>query len=143
MLDAIAVGSSEFGPSLPVRTGEALSSDDVRALIRETIEQSAGRGGAVIVAHGASYAVPPGPEALRVLVTASLETRATRVRSTEGLDEARAVRAVKDSDAGRRDYLRRFYDVDEELPTHYDLVVNTDVLSIEQAAELLSHAVSS
>ena len=143
VLDAIAVGSSEFGPSLPVRTGEALSGDDVRALIRETIEQSAGRGGAVIVAHGASYAVPPGPEALRVLVTASPQTRATRVGSTEGLDEARAVRAVKDSDAGRRDYLRRFYDVDEELPTHYDLVVNTDVLSIEQAAELVSHAVSS
>jgi len=50
---------------------------------------------------------------------------------------------VKDSDAGRRDYLRRFYDVGEELPTHYDLVVNTDVLSVEQAAELVSQAASS
>jgi cytidylate kinase len=47
---------------------------------------------------------------------------------------------VKDSDAGRRDYLRRFYNVDKELPTHYDLVVNTDVLSVEQAAELVSRA---
>ena len=62
--------------------------------------------------------------------------------SAEGLDEARAARAVKDSDAGRRDYLKRFYDVDEESPTHYDLVVNTDVLSIEQAAELVSKAAS-
>ncbi len=142
VLDAIAVGSSEVGPSLPVRTGEVLSSDDVRALIRETIEQAAGRGDAVIVAHAASYAVTPGPEALRVLVTASPQTRAARVRSVEGLDEVQAARALKDSDAGRSDYLRRFYGVDEELPTHYDLVVNTDVLSIEQAAELVSQAVS-
>jgi cytidylate kinase len=47
---------------------------------------------------------------------------------------------VKDSDAGRRDYLRRFYNVDNELPTHYDLIVNTDVLSVDQAAELVSQA---
>ena len=68
VLDAMSVGSSELGPSLPVRTGEVLSSDDVRALIRETIEQAAGRGDVVIVAHAASHAVTPGPEALRVLV---------------------------------------------------------------------------
>ena len=142
VLDAIALGSSELGPSLPVRTGEVLSSDDVRALIRETIEQAAGRGDAVIVAHAASYAVTPGPEALRVLITASPQTRVARIRRAEGVDEARAARALKDSDAGRSDYLRRFYGVDEELPTHYDLVVNTDVLSIERAAEVVSQAVS-
>ena len=143
VLEAMALGSSELGSSIPARTGEALSSDDIRALIRETIEQAAARGNAVIAAHAASHAVTQGPEALRVLVTASPQTRAARVGKAEGLDEARAVRAVKDSDAGRRDYLKRFYDVDEELPTHYDLVVNTDVLSIEQAAELVSRTASS
>jgi cytidylate kinase len=47
---------------------------------------------------------------------------------------------VKDADAARRDYLKRFYGVDEELPTHYDLVVNTDVLSVERAADLIAQA---
>ena len=50
---------------------------------------------------------------------------------------------MRDSDAGRRDYLKRFYNVDEELPTHYDLVVNTDALSVELAAELVTRAASS
>jgi cytidylate kinase len=143
VLDAMAQGSGELGASLPSRSGERLSSDDVRALIRETIEQTAGRGNAVIVAHAASYAVTPGPEALRVLVTASPKARAARVSEAERLDEARGARAVKDSDAGRRDYLKRFYDVDQELPTHYDLVVNTDWLSIEQAADLITRVASS
>ena len=49
---------------------------------------------------------------------------------------------MKDSDAGRRDYLRRFYDVDEELPTHYDLVVNTDVLSPDRVAQVVARAAS-
>ena len=143
VLEAMALGSSELGGTVPLRTGEVLAGDDIRALIRETIEQTAARGNTVIVAHAASYAVTPGPEALRVLVTASTHTRAARVGDAEGLEQARAVRAVKESDAGRRDYLKRFYDVDEELSTHYDLVVNTDVLSVEQAAELVSQAASS
>jgi cytidylate kinase len=122
--------------------GGELGGEDVRVLIRETIEQTAAQGNVVIVAHAASYALPPGPEALRVFVTASPDTRAKRIGELEGLDQARAARAVKESDGDRRDYLRRFYDVDKELPTHYDLVVNTDVLSLEQAAELVSLAAS-
>ena len=121
---------------------EARRSDDVRALIRETIAQTATRGRVVIVAHGASHVVPRGPEALRVLVTASPTTRARRVGDAKGLDDARAMREVKRADAARRDYLRRFYDIDDELPTQYDLVVNTDVLSLEQAARLVVQAAS-
>ena len=144
VLEAIAQGGDAWamGGSVPLRAGEELSGDDIRVLIRETIEQTAARGNAVIVAHAASHAVRPGPAVLRVLVTASPETRATRVAGAEGLDQAGAARAVKDSDAGRADYLKRFYEVGEELPTHYDLVFNTDTLSVEQAAELVSRAAS-
>ena len=117
-------------------------SDHVRALITETIAQTVVRGDVVIVAHGASHLVAAAPGALRVLVTASPATRAARIGRQESLDPARAARAVKDSDAGRRDYLRRFYDVDEELPTHYDLVVNTDVLSPDRVAQVVARAAS-
>lgn len=145
VLDAIAQGGGEtwaMGGSVPLGAGDELSSDDIRALIRETIEQTVARGNAVIVAHAASHAVRPGSAVLRVLVTASPDTRATRVAGEEGLDQAQAVRAVKNSDAGRADYLKRFYEVGEELPTDYDLVFNTDTLSVEQAAELVSRAAS-
>ena len=127
---------------VPPVTALELSSDDRRALIRETVAQTVERGNAVIVAHAASHAVGRTPEALRVLVTASADTRATRVGDLEGLDEARARRIVKDTDASRRDYLKRFYAVDQELPTHYDLVDNTDVFSFDQAAQLVAQAAS-
>ncbi len=139
VLDALAQGGGEAwalgGVGTP-RAGPELSSDDLRALIREAIEQTAARGNVVIVAHAASHVVSHGPEALRVLVTASPSTRAARL-GDEG------ARKVKDEDAARRDYLKRFYDVDEESPTHYDLVINTDVLSVEQAADVVSQAGSS
>jgi cytidylate kinase len=142
-LNAIAQGGGEawtLGAVGPLGSPEELDSDDIRSLIRETIEQTAARGKAVIVAHAASYAIGHGDGVLRVLVTASPETRTTRVAEAEGLDQAGAARAVKKSDAGRADYLKRFYDVREESPTHYDLVLNTDALSIEQAADLIARA---
>ena len=140
-LNAIAQGGGEawtLGAVGPLSSREELDSDDIRSLIRETIEQTAARGKAVIVAHAASYAIGHGDGVLRVLVTASPETRTTRVAEAEGLDQAGAARALKESDAGRADYLKRFYDVREESPTDYDLVLNTDALSIEQAADLIA-----
>lgn len=118
-------------------TMEGAPPADLRALIRETVVQTAARGNVVIVAHAASFALEPGTRLLRVLVTASAATRAKRIASSEGLDDADAERVIKDSDAGRRDYLRRFYSIDRESPTDYDLVINTDHLSLEQGAEIV------
>jgi cytidylate kinase len=144
MLEALAQDSGEAWAlgGAPTQATAELSDADVRALIRETIAQTAAKGRVVIVSHAASHAVEPGPQAVRILVTASPETRAARVSGTEGIARADAARAVRDSDRGRRDYLKRFYDVDEELPTHYDLVINTDVLTADQAAEVVARAAS-
>jgi hypothetical protein len=135
-------GSEAWAGLVPPGVGGEKARDDVRALISEAIELTAARGRAVIVAHAASYAVGRGTDALRVLVTASPDTRAARLASAKGLEQAEGARAVNDSDAGRADYLKRFYRIGEELPTHYDLVVNTDAVSVEQAAGLIALAAS-
>ena len=59
----------------------------------------------------------------------------------QGISVADSTAAVTASDRERRDYLLRFYKIKEELPTHYDLVINTDVLSGEQAVDLILSAV--
>jgi len=144
-LNALAHGGGEawaLGTTGPITAWDELDSDDIRSLIRETIEQTAARGKAVIVAHAASYAIGRDDPVLRVFVTASPETREARIAEAESLDQAGAAKALKDSDAGRADYLKRFYDVRDESPTHYDLVLNTDALSVEQAADLISQAAS-
>src|SRR5215831_4165995 len=117
MLQALAQSGAEalaVGGGPPPHPDDEPTGEAVRVLIRETIEQTAAQGNVVIVAHAASHAVAPLSHALRVLVTASPETRAKRVGESEGLDESSAVRAVKESDGARRDYLKRFYSVDEQ-----------------------------
>lgn len=119
---------------------EGLTPDAIRSLIQNAIEETASGGNVVIVSHAASLALTARPNVLRVLVTASPETRARRLSEARGLDLEDAWKTIRDADAARADYLRRFYGVQAELPTHYDLVVNTDTLSVEQAVNLVAQA---
>lgn len=112
-----------------------------RGLIRGVIEEIAAEGNAVIVAHAASMALAGSDGILRVLVTASPEERVKRVVSEEeDLSNSDAARLINESDAARAAYFKEFYGVDQELPTHYDLVVNTDVLGAEQAAKIVVYS---
>ena len=112
----------------------------LRGLIRQSIEETADRGEVVIVSHAASYALAGRNDVLRVLVTASRETRLARVVAAGSLDEKQGAKAVTEDDAGRVAYLKQFYGVDNELPTHYDLALNSDSLSTNVIAQLVVRA---
>jgi len=114
--------------------------EDLRSMIRMAIEETADRGNVVIVAHAASHALAGRDNVLRVLVTASPETRCTRIAAKQGLSEKDAAHAIAEADANRADYLRRFFGAKAELPNHYDLVVNTDRLTIDAAAAVVAAA---
>jgi cytidylate kinase len=116
-------------------------SEDFRGLIRDAVQETAGRGEAVIVSHAASIALAGRDDLLRVLITASPDVRARRLAELAGVGEAEAKKMVKQQDEARADYLRRFYSLARELPTNYDLVINTDALSQGEAAAVLVHAV--
>jgi cytidylate kinase len=139
LLDSLAEGGSQVLISSPATV--ELRNEAVRAFIRLAIREVAARGNVVIVAHAASHAVDSELRPLRVLVTGSAETRAQRVGAAQGLEDTEATKFIKKSDSGRADYLKRFYGVSAELPIHYDLVINTDALSLEQAAALIAQAV--
>lgn len=109
-------------------------------LIRQVIYETANEGNAIILAHGASMALAGSPGVLRVFVTASPEVRARRVAAATKVDDGQAMKLVKDSDNQRRQYFKRFYGLAQELPVHYDLVINTDALTVDQAAQVLLSA---
>ncbi len=109
-------------------------------LIEQVIVETAQQGDVVILAHGASIPLAKVDGVLRVLVTASADTRAERVAADQGIDAKQAADACKESDKERERYFERIYELNRELPTHYDLVVNTDTLTAEHAANIITHA---
>jgi CMP/dCMP kinase len=124
------------------RSGEAglremPAAEDLRALIRDVIRETATEGEIVIASHAASMALAGRRDTLRVLVTASPKTRTDRIADAMRLDPRRAEKILAKEDAARADYLKRFHGIELELPTHYDLVVNTDALPPERGAEVI------
>jgi cytidylate kinase len=111
-----------------------------RQLIRDVVRDTARQGNVVIVAHAAAMALAGEEGVLRVLVTASPEVRAQRLAAARGIGPDEAAKMIKQSDKSRRDYLKVFYGVSEELPVHYDIVFNTDVLAPEQVVEAVLRA---
>lgn len=109
-------------------------------LIESVIREKANEGNVVIFAHGASIPLANVEGVLRVLVTASPKVRAQRVAARGDLDARAAAKAVRGSDRERQRYLERFYAVGHELPTHYDLTINTDAVAVPRAAQLIVQA---
>ena len=131
---AFSGGVSVYSPS------EVPMSDELRGLIRTAIEETSARGDVVIASHAASHALAERTDVLRVLVTASRGTRCARVGEARGMSDEDAGKAVDESDSARADYLKRFYGVGSELPTQYDIVVNTDRLAPDVAVSLVALA---
>jgi cytidylate kinase len=131
--------AAAIGVGLPRQAGtHQLNDDELRGLIRSAIDEIARRGDVVIVAHAASQALAGREGVLRVLVTASVKTRAARLAEAMQTDEKEAEQVVKKGDENRAHYLKSFYGIERELPTQYDLVVNTDTLAPQDAAAMIA-----
>jgi cytidylate kinase len=141
--DEIVVRAAEVAGVSRETVAESERSDGgtaYSASIEQAIRETAAQGDVVIVAHGASVPLAGRSEVLRVLVTASPESRARRLADQDAIDAASAQKAIEESDRARASYLERFHDIKQELPTTYDVTVNTDTMSIDKAARLVMQA---
>jgi cytidylate kinase len=142
LLDLIAQNGAleayAFSPELRHSGAPVDSSQQIPEVIREVVRETADAGEAVIVAHAASHVLAGRPDVLRILVTASPQVRAKRLAGLPGVGDGEA--AMREAEKARADYLQRFHEVKRELPTHYDLVVNTDMLSVGAAAAVIADA---
>jgi len=128
---ALSYGGMVMPPDAPADV------PDLRGMIRTAVEETADDGRVVILAHAASVALANRDDVLRVLVTASPDVRAGRLAAEGDLSPGDAAKEVEFSDRARIDYFKAFYDISEEAPTLYDLVVSTDRLTAADAAELV------
>jgi cytidylate kinase len=109
--------------------------------VEATILEMAARGSAVLVGHGAAVILREIRQVLRVRITAPEPLRAEHVRREQGLasDEA-ALGFVRDSDHERASRMRFLYHVNLDDPLLYDLVLNTERVSVEEGVRLIREA---
>ena len=61
--------------------------------------------------------------------------------STRGIGLKTAEEFLKTEDEGRKSYLKNYFGKNIDDPLLYDLVINTDLISYEEAAHMIGRAV--
>lgn len=96
-----------------------------------------GQGGAaVIVGRGAQF-VLPNATALKVRVVAPEQTRIEALALRRGIGPGEALLLVRKMDEERAAFMRTHYDEDIRAAHHYDLIVNSQVFTLDQCADFV------
>lgn len=126
------------------RLRERFSDDPHRYVtyIEAVILEMAARDNVVLAGRGAIVLLSKVRHALRVRVTAPEGVRAERVEQSLGLTREAAIDAVRESDRERGARVKFLYHVDWDDPLLYDLVLNTERLTVERAAALVQETLA-
>jgi len=108
----------------------------------DTILHLAALGNVVVVGRGANIITRRLDQAFHVRLVASFDERVARIREREQLGDQAAERFVRRTDDGRRRYVKKYYGEDIEDPLLYHVVINTDRVSVFEAARMIADAVS-
>src|SRR5690349_12814270 len=99
---------------------------------------SSGKGGAVIRGWGATHLLRGVPHAICVRVCAPFEVRKRRMMERVGSDdEARIAEEIRANDEAHGAIVRRNFGVEWTDPEHYDVVLNTQRVNIDECIDEL------
>ena len=105
------------------------------------IKELAGSQSIVIRGRGSQFILKDFPGAFHVLIVAPVEVRVKRVMERLKLNEEDARKEIARFDDGSREFVKRYFQANIADPINYDIVINTNHLSIEGAASIIVDAV--
>ena len=105
--------------------------------VEAIVLEMAARDSVVLVGRASTVILGAVPHALRVRVIAPEQMRAERIEREQGLTPQGALDYVRDADRELAARVRFLYHVDWEQPLLYDIVLNTERVSVERAVTVL------
>jgi peroxiredoxin/cytidylate kinase len=121
-----------------VQIRKVLDEEACLSAIQMVINSLASRGQTVIVGRGGQAILKDKVGVLHVRIVAPTAVRIKRIMKSGGLSKEDALRLIEDNDKAQAEYLRRFYNINWEDPTIYDMVLNTWKMDISTAAKMIA-----
>lgn len=143
LLERLARTLAVGAPEMFIATGEhpiPVDAAEEEAIVKTTervIEEAATEGRVVLVGRGAQAVLATRPNALHVYVVASKPFRRQVAIDRLGVKPSDADKVMQQTDARRDEYVKSNYGRDRQDLTQYDLVLNSERLGFEGAAEAI------
>jgi len=107
----------------------------------ETIWKLANMGFVILVGRGANVVTASLKNAFHVRLVGSQERCSQRVQEIYRLEAKTALEFIRTHDAGRKRYVKEHYHKEIDDPLLYDLMINTDRITYDDAARMIGDAV--
>ncbi len=107
----------------------------------ETILQLTTLGYVILVGRGANIITRKLPSGVHVRLVGSLEKRVAHMKEYLNLPENQAREFVMKEDHDRQAYIKRYFQKDISDVSLYDLIINTDTVSLQDAAMIIGDMV--
>jgi cytidylate kinase len=111
-----------------------------RQAVKQVIEELLQEGRVVIVGRAGQVILCDQHQVLHVRIIAPQAERARRIASEQNISIENALAQVQASDRYRRNYLKRYYQVNWDDPNLYDVTLNTAHLSNQAAVAVIQQA---
>ena len=111
--------------------------DDVFNVESEVLKQLAAAESCVIAGRSGFFILKDCPNKVDIFIRASLEKRVERVMGRQGISREEALEVIEKVDAMRENYIRRYTGTSRYDSRNYDLVLNVDDLSADEAVEVI------
>lgn len=108
--------------------------------LREIVYTYALKGNCVFIGRGGFALLRGIPGCYAARLVASDDVRAARLMKEFDWSEKKARALIAESDVNREGFHKCFFDMKPEDPTHYHLVINTDAVTADLAADIIRHA---
>src|ERR1035441_325558 len=105
-----------------------------------TILHLAELGNVILIGRGATVITNKLDYVFHVRLVGSLEKRVAHIQELNGLNKQAALELIRREDRGRKRYLKTHFRTDLDDPLLYHLVINTDLVSYEDAAQIIADA---
>jgi cytidylate kinase len=133
---------TEMADTLDALFGQQATSWTLVKKTAETILHLAEVGNVVIIGRGGNIITATLGSAFHVRLVGSLERRIEHLIDYKHVSRVEAEEYVRTEDLGRKRYVKKYYGADIDDPLLYDLVINTDRVSYEEAARLIAEGLS-
>ena len=118
-----------------------LDESDYINMIRHVINAAHKRGNMVIVGRGGQVVLQRKPDVLHVRLVAPLDTRIRRIRKEKFWDIEKAMQFALGHDKATTEYLYRFFKVQWDDPTLYNLTINTSEFARKEVIKQITNAI--
>ena len=114
---------------------EAVTVEDIYEAEKEILNAIADEGSCIITGRSAFFVLKDRPNKVDIFITASKEARIERIMAKQEKTKEEAAKLIETIDNGRDNYVKRYTGLSRYDMRNYDLILDMDYLTEDEAVE--------